>query len=191
MEQITLIDYGCGSKPYAPILSPYVSKYVGLDIEDGENVDHVLGVDGTCDLPEGTADVVLSTQVLEHVPAPDVYLREARRLLKKNGLLLLSTHGHMTYHPVPKDYWRWTHEGLQKIFGQAGFKIEEMRGIIGRSATGGQYLLDGVRPVLPDLLHGPFNFLMQGLISFLDRDIFSPNRAQDASIFLTVARRQQ
>jgi SAM-dependent methyltransferase len=185
-----LVDYGCGTKPYEPILSPYVSEYIGLDITEAENVDRVLAEDGTSSLPDSTADVVLSSQVLEHVPDPVRYLNEAHRLLEKDGLLLLSTHGHMIYHPVPEDYWRWTHRGLRKMLKQTNFTIEELRGIIGKAATGGQFLLDGVRPALPEACQGAFNLLMQGIISFLDHDVFNPNLDKDASIFLVVARKR-
>jgi SAM-dependent methyltransferase len=133
----TLVDYGCGTKPYEPIFSPYVSEYLGLDIEDSEHVDHVLSEDGTSSLPDNTADVVLSSQVLEHVPNPELYLNEVHRILKKDGLLILSTHGHMIYYPVPKDYWRWTHEGLRKTLAGANLAVKEMKGIIGVTAAGG------------------------------------------------------
>ena len=30
--------------------------------------------------------------------------------------MLASTHGVQWYHPSPVDYWRWTHEGLRRLF---------------------------------------------------------------------------
>ena len=132
---------------------------------------------------------MLSSQVLEHVPNPRLYLEEACRLLKEEGLLFLSTHGHMIYHPVPEDYWHWTHQGLRKTLRETGFEAKEVRGIMGRAATGGQFLLDGIRPTLPNVLHGPLNLVMQGAISVLDWDVFNPNRDRGASIFLVVAQK--
>ena len=32
--------------------------------------------------------------------------------------MLASTHGVQVYHPSPVDYWRWTHEGLRRLFEQ-------------------------------------------------------------------------
>jgi SAM-dependent methyltransferase len=186
----TLIDYGCGKKPYKEIFTPYVDEYIGVDVEDGENVDLVISDDGKTSLEGGVADIVLSTQVLEHVPDPKQYLSEARRLLKGNGILILSTHGHFFYHPVPEDYWRWTHEGLRKEVGRAGFRIETLRGVVGKAATGAQFILDSVRPTLPGLLNAPFNFIMQWVIRFFDSKIFNQNRDKDASIFLVVARKK-
>jgi hypothetical protein len=36
------------------------------------------------------------------------------------GRVLASTHGVQVYHPSPVDYWRWTHEGLRRLFEQNG-----------------------------------------------------------------------
>ena len=32
------------------------------------------------------------------------------------GRVLASTHGVQVYHPSPVDYWRWTHDGLTRLF---------------------------------------------------------------------------
>ncbi len=185
-----LVDYGCGAKPYEEVFAPYVKKYVGIDIEDGPNVDYVIPEDGKTTLKEGVADIVLSTQVLEHVPEPQQYLAEARRLLDKNGVLILSTHGHFFYHPVPVDYWRWTHKGLRKELETSGFRVEVLNGIVGKAATGAQFILDSVRPILPKYLKAIFNFVMQKVMRILDANIFNPNKNEDASIFLVVAKKE-
>ena len=49
--------------------------------------------DGTLDCADGEYDLVASFQVLEHVWDLDAYLGEARRALRPEGWLLLSTHG--------------------------------------------------------------------------------------------------
>ena len=34
--------------------------------------------------------------------------------------MLASTHGVYPYHPNPEDLWRWTHDGLARLFGENG-----------------------------------------------------------------------
>ena len=63
-------------------------------------------------------DVVLCTQVLEHCDDPAQAVRELRRVTAPGGRVLASTHGVQVYHPSPVDYWRWTHEGLRRLFEQ-------------------------------------------------------------------------
>ena len=41
-------------------------------------------------------------------------------MLRPGGLALFSTHGVIRYHPIPVDYWRWTHTGLEKLTRDAG-----------------------------------------------------------------------
>src|SRR3546814_1646938 len=89
------------------------------------------------------ADIVLSNQVLEHVDSPQGYLEEARRLMKPDGVLLLSTHGYWFYHPTPNDYWRWTSAGLRKTMEASGFEIVEFTGIMGLISSGLQLFQDG------------------------------------------------
>lgn len=66
-------------------------EWFGWDIEEGPGVD--LVVDATKPVPEimhETFDVVLCTEVLEHVAAWDCVLDAARCVLKAGGVLILT-----------------------------------------------------------------------------------------------------
>jgi SAM-dependent methyltransferase len=43
-------------------------------------------------------------------------VRELRRVVRPGGLVLASTHGNYPFHPNPDDLWRWTHQGLERLF---------------------------------------------------------------------------
>ncbi len=85
---------------------------MGIDLPGNAEADFVLREDGTTSTPDQFAEIVLSTQVLEHVGDPVAYLREAFRMLKPGGLLMLSTHGLWLYHADPSDYWRLDWAGI-------------------------------------------------------------------------------
>jgi SAM-dependent methyltransferase len=116
---ISVLDAGCGTKPYLPFVAPYAAMYRGLDMAPGEYVDDVGAVE-TLPYPDESFDLVLCTQVFEHLADPDAATREIHRVLRPDGVALVSTHGVFLYHPDPvdtdKDYWRWTHSGLRKLF---------------------------------------------------------------------------
>ena len=109
-----MLDVGCGVKPYAPFFAR-AATYVGVDVADNAAAD----LEGTVeDLPvdDPSFDVVLCTQVLEHVDDPARAVRELRRVTAPGGRVLASTHGVQIYHPNPQDLWRWTHAGLERLF---------------------------------------------------------------------------
>jgi SAM-dependent methyltransferase len=113
-----VLDVGCGVKPYFPFFAG-ADSYVGVDVKENVEADLVGSVDAL-PVEDGSFDVVLCTQVLEHVDDPAQAVRELRRVTAPGGRVLASTHGVMLYHPNPQDLWRWTHTGLQRLFESAG-----------------------------------------------------------------------
>jgi SAM-dependent methyltransferase len=113
--RLRVLDVGCGVKPYYPYFAPYADAYVGVDIVDNPAAELRGGVE---ELPveDASFDVVLCTQVLEHSDDPARAVAELRRVTAPGGRVLASTHGVQVYHPSPSDYWRWTHEGLRRLF---------------------------------------------------------------------------
>jgi SAM-dependent methyltransferase len=61
--------------------------------------------------------------VLEHVEDPRKLLAELHRILTKNGVIIISTHGFWIEGHEVTDYWRWTIGGLFKIFEESGFAV--------------------------------------------------------------------
>ncbi len=112
---LRLLDVGCGAKPYYPFFADLASEYVGVDIVENPSAE-LLGPVEALPVDDASFDVVLCTQVLEHCDDPAQAVRELRRVTKPGGRVLASTHGVQVYHPSPTDYWRWTHEGLRKLF---------------------------------------------------------------------------
>ena len=64
---------------------------------------------------DASMDVVLITQVLEHIPDPIAVIGEIRRVLKPGGTLLLSVPSIFPQHGSPGDYWRYMPQGLEWI----------------------------------------------------------------------------
>lgn len=114
---VRILDVGCGVKPYYPFFAAVVSEYVGVDVVENPAAD-LLGSVESLPVGDATFDVVLCTQVLEHCDDPALAVRELRRVTAPGGRVLASTHGVQVYHPSPVDYWRWTHEGLRRLFEQ-------------------------------------------------------------------------
>ena len=117
--RLRVLDVGCGVKPYYPFFAPYADSYVGIDVVENPAADLLGGVEAL-PVADGSFDVVLFTQVLEHCDDPARAVAELRRVTAPGGRVLASTHGVQVYHPSPQDYWRWTHEGLRRLFEENG-----------------------------------------------------------------------
>jgi SAM-dependent methyltransferase len=122
-NDLDALDVGCGDKPYLPLVASRCSTYRGLDFDEGPVVDDI-GSAEALPYPNASFDLVLCTQVLEHLDQPLSALREVHRVLRPGGLALISTHGVHVFHPDPpssgRDYWRWTHAGLERLIREAG-----------------------------------------------------------------------
>jgi SAM-dependent methyltransferase len=113
---LKVLDVGCGAKPYFPFFADRTSHYVGLNYSTAyPDTTEVCGDAASLPFADGIFDVVVCTQVLEHVEEPERTIGEISRVLKANGVLYLSTHGNCHYHPQPGDHWRWTHTGLERL----------------------------------------------------------------------------
>ena len=117
---LSVLDVGCGLKPYKAFFGNTIDRYVGLDLSKDSNAD-VIGAGGNFPIKDESFDIVVSFQVLEHVSDPMAVLKELNRVSKSSGFLVLSTHGIYLEEHGPNDLWRWTSRGLFKLAEASGF----------------------------------------------------------------------
>lgn len=89
-------------------------KYVGADIRLGTGVDVVLDLH-SIDLPNESVGTVLLLETLEHVEFPRKAIDEIHRILKPNGILIMSSVFVFPIHNYPSDYWRFTPEAFKSL----------------------------------------------------------------------------
>lgn len=132
----TLLDVGCGEKPYRAFIP--ASRYVGMEI-DGPTGPHRLAdvyYDGRhFPFPPSTFDSVLCSQVFEHVFAPKAFLSEVHRVLRPGGRLLLTVPFVWDEHEQPRDFARYSSFGLRAMLEEAGFEIVATRKTMADSRT--------------------------------------------------------
>jgi SAM-dependent methyltransferase len=79
-----------------------------------------------CDLTavpveDGRFDLVVLTQVLEHLPEPIAALKEMHRITKPGCKIWASTPLFYEEHEKPYDFFRYTQFSLRRLFSEAGF----------------------------------------------------------------------
>ena len=185
-----LLDYGCAETPYRGHFPPTVS-YVVADLRGNPRADVELRSDGSVPLPDKSFQLVLSTQVLEHVAEPRRYLDECFRLLEPGRSLVVTTHGLMYYHPDPDDYWRWTCAGLRRDLEVSGFEVRQIRGILGLGAAALQLFQDATVGRLPAKIRTAYMAAMQLAVAAVDRRYSDESRAENNLVLAAVAVRPE
>lgn len=117
-----VLDVGAGDAPYAELFAH--TDYVTLDWEssphEGARAAAVSASADAIPLPDASFDVVVLTQVLEHVRRPAAVLAEIARVLCPGGTLLATVPFVWELHEEPHDYWRFTSYALAALLEEAG-----------------------------------------------------------------------
>lgn len=193
-----ILDFGCGSKPYKRLFQ--CEKYIGCDIaESGHDEEDKMAdvfYDGhTLPFEAESFDAVLSTQVMEHVEYFDEVFREIVRILKKNGIIIMSIPFAGEEHEQPYDFRRFTSFGIRSIFEKNGFEILELR-----KSTDYKNTIRFIRCIYRDNAYRKnksiYNFVCRYLQSIITNLIFILNRKnmkddEDLSISLLVVGRKR
>lgn len=127
----TVVDVGCGQKPYEKFFSS--ARYLGVDLPhysggllDAQPRAEVFGDGGALPFRSGAVEGVVALQVLEHTPRPAAVIAEAHRVLKSDGRFLVSVPQSYPIHGEPHDYYRYTAYGIRYLLEHAGFKVESV-----------------------------------------------------------------
>ena len=162
-EANTVLDIGT-SQRFAKELAPYRRLLVEHNYRAAGYHPADFGTD-TCDLdldiqaidlPDDSQDCVICLEVLEHVRDPFRAAHELVRIIRPGGRLLLTVPFMTGYHgkgDTPDhsgypDFWRFTHQGLETLFGD----LDELtvRPVAGPMETRLRFLrLDGVVDAAP------------------------------------------
>jgi len=123
-----VLDVGAGQSPWKELI-PSGVKYVGIDTYSAnkfgmkQRPDITYYDSGHIPYEDGYFDYVLCTEVLEHVADPLSFLFELRRVLRKDGTLILTVPWSARLHHLPYDYGRFTSFGLVYLLKKAGFNV--------------------------------------------------------------------
>ena len=123
--QTLVLDASAGNCPYADIFHDL--RYESCDVPDGfyrRKHDFECFLDAI-PRPDAYYDVVVLTQVLEHVPNPEKVLRELARVTRPRGKLLLSVPMTCPLHGEPWHFFNFTHHGLAELANRTHWTMED------------------------------------------------------------------
>ena len=102
-------------------------KYFGCDMRHGKGVDLILDLHNI-DLPDETVGTVLVIDTLEHVEFCRKAISEVYRILKPDGIVVVTSVMNFPIHDYPNDYWRFTPEGFKSLLNPFSYSIVDFLG---------------------------------------------------------------
>ncbi len=142
----TVADIGCAGGSFLDHVSGMTARTVAVepfeeyhgDLRERGYYVYSFASDAVGDLA-GEVDIAVSFQVIEHVDNPRRFLADIRPLLKKDGILLISTPNRedILMKLLPDDFpsffyrvvhrWYFDAESARRCAEAAGFRVEEVR----------------------------------------------------------------
>ena len=107
------------------LFNKYKCEYKGCDVASGPNVDIVMPEPYTIPLEDDSIDIVITGQVIEHVPYFWASFMELARILKKGGIIICTAPSRGHLHCPPYDCWRFHPDGFKAIASFAGLHLKE------------------------------------------------------------------
>lgn len=104
-----VLDVACGEGYGSHLLSRLADQVVGVDVSaevvahanrrygTSPNLSYLVGDCERLDLPDASFDVVVSFETIEHVSGQEAVLAGIRRVLKPEGILIMSSPNKKTY----------------------------------------------------------------------------------------------
>jgi len=121
-------DYGSTQDLQSVLVNP--GEHVRVDLEVGQSVGVVLDLTRPFEevdraLRGARFGTIFCLSVLEHCADPFRMAENLTRLLAPGGKVVISAPFAWRFHGYPSDYWRFTHEGVKRLFSQLEFPANQ------------------------------------------------------------------
>jgi SAM-dependent methyltransferase len=123
-----VVDVGCGEQPLRGLVQALGARYVGTDVTQNAQgtVDHVCSITRLA-LEDASADVVICTEVLEHVSETACAFDELARVLAPGGRIVVTVPFAYPLHEEPYDFVRLTPYQIRACATACGLEVAEVQ----------------------------------------------------------------
>ena len=118
-----LLDLGCGKAPLFGAYSPWAAEVTCVDWAPGDYIDLACDLSQPLPFESGRFDTIILSDVLEHMPDPELVWREMTRVLAPMGKVIMNVPFYYSVHAHPHDYYRYTNFALERFVRINGLEL--------------------------------------------------------------------
>jgi SAM-dependent methyltransferase len=143
-----VLDIGAGRDLLRRMAGAQVKRWVSMDFDLRSATIDVQGDAHALPFPDASFDCIVCADVLEHLQNPELALEEMYRVLRSQGVLIISVPFFLNLHEEPYDFGRYSIYGLRSLLQRHGFEEVELERTCGLVATFGYWLVAGTTKAL-------------------------------------------
>ena len=130
-----LLDLGCGKVPLYAAYKEFITDNICVDwagtLHKNEYLDYELDLTKKLPFKDNEFDTIILSDVLEHIPVPELLWEEMTRILAINGKIIMNVPFYYWLHEQPHDYYRYTEFALRRFVDNAGLKLIQLEAVGG------------------------------------------------------------
>ncbi|WP_245962522.1 class I SAM-dependent methyltransferase [Tenacibaculum lutimaris] len=140
-EEKTILDVGAGTGDFLKVCKTGGWKITGIEPSDkareyAESKNIVL-YENLNQVENNQFDVITLWHVLEHIPNLVEYIKQLKKLLKPNGVLIIAVPNHKSFdakhykefwaaYDVPRHLWHFSKTAISKLFSLVDMNVEKI-----------------------------------------------------------------
>lgn len=130
-----VLDLGCGKVPlweaYRDLSSQVVCVDWGNTLHKNEFLDFECDLSQPLPFGDEEFDTIILSDVLEHLPQPELLWSEMTRIMRPSATLLMNVPFYYWLHETPFDFYRYTEFALRRFVSKAGLQLLHLESIGG------------------------------------------------------------
>jgi len=115
-----VLDIGAGTSPFSKILDRF--NDIKIDFRPYRGIDLLTDLNKKLPFSDESFDLIIMSNLLEHIPEPQKLLDECYRILKEDGKIIMTIPFIIKIHQAPYDFLRYTEYMLERMLFLAGYR---------------------------------------------------------------------